>query len=75
MADSRTRKLEEMTQRQVEMVQQLRAEKRLERQPVTATISDMISFMESQAVNDFLLIGFHKPSDNPFHEKGKCTII
>ena len=75
MSDPRARKLQEVLLRQNELVQQLREEKRLHRIKCSQTIADLVSYMEENNSIDHLLVGFHKPSDNPFHEKGKCTIV
>ena len=75
MSDPRARKLQEVLQRQQELVQQLREEKSLERTKCSRTIADLMTYMEEHANVDYLLVGFHKPSDNPFHEKGKCAIV
>ncbi|KAK7111501.1 hypothetical protein V1264_011121 [Littorina saxatilis] len=75
MTDPRARKLQEVLQRQTELVQQLRAEKNLARVPVSTTTRDMMAFMDEHAHHDYLLRGFPKPNDNPFVEKGKCDII
>ena len=50
-------------------------ENQLNRTLCSRTIADMMNYMEQQAGQDRLISGFHKPSDNPFHEKGKCSIV
>ena len=60
---------------QKKTVEQLRVEFNMQRKPVSECVRDMISFMEENNSKDVLLNGFVTKKDNPFMEKGGCTIL
>lgn len=55
-------------------VQQLRLEARKERIKVSKACADLVSFCNTHAKNDPLIMGI-PASDNPFKEKKPCTIL
>ena len=68
-------KFQEGLQAQRKLVEQLRAEAAVQRLPVSECIAEIIKFCESHQDNDVLIKGFAKQNDNPFKEKGGCTIL
>ena len=42
---------------------------------VSESIREMMQFMETNRDKDYLVTGFPNKKDNPFQEKGGCTII
>ena len=60
---------------QKKIVEQLRAESLLQRKSVSASVKEMMSFMDENTANDVLLNGFTNKKENPFVEKGGCVIL
>ena len=60
---------------QQEVTSQLRAEASVQRRPVSECIAELIKFCDEQVTSDVLVKGFVKQGDNPFKEKGGCTIV
>lgn len=57
------------------IVEQLRAEASARRIPLTQSLSELVKFCEQHQTQDVLVSGFAKPQDNPFREKGGCSIV
>jgi nitrogen regulatory protein PII len=68
-------KFQEGLQAQRKLVEQLRAEAAVQRLQVSECVTEIIKFCDQQGDGDVLITGFPKQSDNPFKEKGGCTII
>jgi hypothetical protein len=66
---------QEGLQAQRRLVEQLRAEAAVRRMPVSECLADVIKFCEHHQETDVLIRGFPKQGDNPFREKGGCTIF
>lgn len=66
---------QEGLQAQRRFVEQLRAEAAVPRVTVSECLADVIKFCEHHQESDVLLHGFAKQSDNPFREKGGCSIF
>jgi len=62
-------------QGQKKVVEQLRMEAALRRKPVSDCIKDLINFIDQNREQDHLVIGFAIKKDNPFMEKGGCSVI
>ncbi|XP_046584561.1 guanine nucleotide-binding protein G(I)/G(S)/G(O) subunit gamma-7-like [Haliotis rubra] len=75
MADMRMNKLQEGLQQQRRLIDQLRCEAQITRMRVSQCIEDLVKYCDSHTEDDVLIKGFCKPSDNPFKEKGGCTIL
>ena len=60
---------------QKKLVEQLRAEAAINRRPVSASVQEMIQYMEENKDKDCLVSGFANKKDNPFQEKGGCVIL
>ncbi|PAA58629.1 hypothetical protein BOX15_Mlig029452g1 [Macrostomum lignano] len=60
---------------QKKIVEQLRAEASMARKPVSECVKDMIQFMDSNKDKDCLVSGFQSKKDNPFQEKGGCSVL
>ena len=60
---------------QKKVVEQLRVEYSVQRKPVSECVKDMMDFMNSNSEKDALLVGFANKKDNPFMEKGGCSIL
>ena len=56
------------------IVESLRMECRIERQPLSKTLKEMIQYTEVHKANDALLCGIDKKL-NPFIEKSSCLIF
>jgi len=59
---------------QKKIVEQLRVECQVQRIPVSQSISEMMAFIDQRKDQDPLLTGIDN-KQNPFKEKGGCTII
>lgn len=68
-------KFQEGLQAQRKLVEQLRAEAAVQRLQVSECVAELIKYCDQQADGDVLITGFSKQSDNPFKEKGGCTIL
>ena len=66
---------QEGLQAQRRLVEQLRAEAAVRRVPVSECLAEVINFCERHQETDVLIRGFAKQSDNPFREKGGCTLF
>ena len=71
----RMNKFQEGLQAQRKLVEQLRAEAAIQRLPVSECVEEIKKFCEQHEENDVLIKGFVKQNDNPFKEKGGCTIL
>lgn len=60
---------------QKKVVEQLRLEFNCERKTVSESVKEMMDFMNANNEKDVLLNGFATKKDNPFMEKGGCTIV
>ncbi|ESN95884.1 hypothetical protein HELRODRAFT_86224 [Helobdella robusta] len=56
------------------IVEGLRMECRIERQPLSKTLREMIQYTEQHKANDALMCGIDKKL-NPFIEKSSCVLI
>ena len=76
MSDPKSKKMEEVLQRQHELMQKLLEEKEIRdlRTPCSRTVADMMIFMDKQTGQDRLIADV-KPRDKPSQEKGKCSIL
>ena len=68
-------KFQEGLATQRKLVEQLRSEAAVRRVRVSECVEDINKFCEQNASEDALLSGFARPGDNPFKDKGGCTII
>ena len=68
-------KFQEGLQAQRKLVEQLRAEAAIQRLPVSECVEEIKKFCEQHEGSDVLIKGFVKQNDNPFKEKGGCTIL
>jgi len=68
-------KFQEGLQVQRELVEQLRVEAAAHRIPVSQAIAEIIKYCQQREDNDVLIRGFPKQNDNPFKEKGGCSIV
>ena len=68
-------KFQEGLQAQRKLVEQLRAEAAVQRLPVSECIEEIKKYCEQHQETDVLIKGFVKQNDNPFKEKGGCTIL
>lgn len=68
-------KFQEGLQQQRKLVEQLRLEAAIQRVRVSECIEDINKYTEQHAEEDCLIKGFTRPNDNPFKEKGGCTIL
>ena len=77
MSDARSKKMEEVLQRQHELMQKLLEEKELLdlRTPCSRTIADMMIYMDKQTGQDRLIEKLSKPVEKTPQEKGKCSIL
>ncbi|PVD38337.1 hypothetical protein C0Q70_00949 [Pomacea canaliculata] len=73
--DARSRKLQEAVQRQKDLLSQLQVEASIRRQKVSVSIADIVQYCQTHLNEDHLIKGFAKPSDNPFSEKQRCSIL
>lgn len=60
---------------QKKLVEQLQSESLLPRKPVSQSIADMIAYVNEHSSHDVLLNGFMNKKENPFVEKGGCSIL
>ncbi|XP_041357292.1 guanine nucleotide-binding protein subunit gamma-1-like isoform X1 [Gigantopelta aegis] len=74
-ADMRMNKLQEGLQQQRRLIEQLRCEAQITRMRVSQVIEDIVKYCETHREEDVLITGFNKPQENPFKEKGGCTIL
>ena len=68
-------KFQEGLQAQRKLVEQLRSEAAIQRLPVSECVAEMIKYCDQYQDGDVLIKGFAKQNDNPFKEKGSCTIL
>ncbi len=68
-------KFQEGLQTQRKLVEQLRHEAAIQRLPVSEAVAEIKKFCEQRQDADVLINGFAKTNDNPFKEKGGCTIL
>jgi len=68
-------KFQEGLQQQRRLIEQLRCEAQITRMRVSQCIDDLVKYCEDNIDDDFLIRGFSKPSENPFKEKGGCSIL
>lgn len=68
-------KFQEGLQAQRKLVEQLRTEASVQRMPVSECIAEIMKFCDQHQENDVLIKGFAKQNDNPFKEKGGCSIL
>jgi len=68
-------KFQEGLQVQRELVEQLRVEASVHRIPVSQAVAEIIKYCQQRENDDVLIRGFTKQNDNPFKEKGGCTIV
>ena len=61
-------------QQQKILTEGLRAESWIERQPMSATIKDLMRFTEEHKNTDPLIVGIDK-TINPFVEKSSCSVL
>lgn len=62
-------------QQQRIVVDQLRREAAIVRQPVTESCAQMIKYITEHEQEDYLLTGFSSQKVNPFREKSSCTVL
>ncbi|CAD7011678.1 guanine nucleotide-binding protein subunit gamma-1 [Ceratitis capitata] len=62
-------------QQQRIVVEQLRREAAIARQPVTESCAQMIKYITEHEQEDYLLTGFSSQKVNPFREKSSCTTL
>ncbi|CAL4068009.1 unnamed protein product [Meganyctiphanes norvegica] len=62
-------------QQQRMVVEQLRREASIKRQPISEVVEEIKQFIEAHEQEDYLLIGFTSQKANPFREKSSCDII
>lgn len=74
-AEFKMNKLQEGLQQQRKIVEQLRLEAAINRMRVSECIEDIKKFTDTRLEEDYLIKGFPRPGDNPFKEKGSCTIL
>jgi len=60
---------------QRKIVMQLRSEYGIHREKVSKCINDIIGYYAENVDKDFLINGFPNRKDNPFQEKGTCSIF
>ncbi|KAL7055593.1 hypothetical protein AAHC03_022844 [Spirometra sp. Aus1] len=60
---------------QRKVVEQLRQEATIHRRPVSECVREMIGYMEQYRDKDCLVNGFPSKKDNPFQEKGGCSLL
>ena len=60
---------------QKKMVEQLRVEASMQRKLVSDCLKDMMNFIQERQGTDALVMGFVNKKDNPFMEKGGCTVL
>ncbi|ESO09260.1 hypothetical protein HELRODRAFT_73501 [Helobdella robusta] len=68
-------KFQEGIQAQRQLVEQLRIEAAVHRMTVSESIAEIMKFCQQRQDEDVLMKGFPKQNDNPFKEKGGCSII
>ncbi|PVD23738.1 hypothetical protein C0Q70_17011 [Pomacea canaliculata] len=68
-------KFQEGLQQQRRLIEQLRCEAQITRMRVSQCIDDLVKYCEAHIDDDYLIRGFSKPSENPFKEKGGCSIL
>lgn len=68
-------KFQEGLQQQRKLVEQLRQEAAISRLRVSECIKEIMKYCEQHADTDVLITGFPRPGDNPFKEKGNCSIL
>lgn len=73
--EARMNKFQEGLQQQRKLVEQLRLEAAVPRVRVSECIEDIMKYCEQHISEDVLITGFVKPGDNPYKEKGGCTIL
>lgn len=62
-------------QSQKKLVEQLQSESLLPRKPVSQSIAEMVTYVNEHSAHDVLLNGFLNKKENPFVEKGGCSIL
>ncbi|XP_060592586.1 guanine nucleotide-binding protein subunit gamma-1-like isoform X1 [Ruditapes philippinarum] len=73
--EARMNKFQEGLQQQRKLVEQLRLEAAVPRVRVSECIEDIMKYCEQHTSEDVLINGFLRPGDNPYKEKGGCTIL
>ena len=73
--EARMNKIQEGLAQQRKLVEQLRLEAAVPRVRVSECIEDIMRYCEQHTSEDVLINGFLKPGDNPYKEKGGCTIL
>lgn len=68
-------KFQEGLQQQRKLVEQLRQEAAIQRVRVSECIEEIMKYCEQHSETDVLIKGFPRPGDNPFKEKGNCSIL
>jgi hypothetical protein len=68
-------KFQEGLQMQRQLVEQLRIEAAAHRMTVSESVAEIMKFCQVHENEDVLMRGFTKQSDNPFREKGGCSIL
>jgi hypothetical protein len=68
-------KFQEGLQQQRRLIEQLRCEAQITRMRVSQCIDDLVKYCDQHQHEDYLINGFSKPSENPFKEKGGCSIL
>ena len=61
-------------QQQQKILEQLRTEASVERRLVSECLTDILSYCQKHQEKDVLVRGFSSQGDNPFKDKGLCTI-
>ena len=74
-SEARMNKFQEGLQQQRKLVEQLRLEAAVPRVRVSECIEDIMKYCEQHTSEDALINGFLTPGDNPYNEKGGCTIL
>lgn len=62
-------------QQQRSLVDQLRREASIERQPISESCAKLLKYINEHEQEDFLLTGFSSQKVNPFREKSSCTVL
>jgi hypothetical protein len=68
-------KFQEGLQMQRQLVEQLRIEAAAHRMSVSESVAEIMKFCQQRENEDVLMRGFTKQNDNPFREKGGCSIL
>ncbi|XP_075168765.1 guanine nucleotide-binding protein subunit gamma-1 [Haematobia irritans] len=62
-------------QQQRIIVEQLRREASVDRQPISESCAAMMRYISQHEQDDYLLIGFSSQKVNPFREKSSCSVL